>query len=142
MNTLRLTDRIRQGLPAVLAGVLFMLQLCLPAAPEAARLMEAEQLDGNLAKVTGKAPNGIVIDGHSLGSDARFVLVTKTSRIYDLDNTVLELADLKLPCVAEISFYRDAASVDPELTTLRVKEYSPRARARFTMKKPAVRRPE
>jgi hypothetical protein len=85
-----------------------------------------------------------MVAGHSLGGDVRFVLVTQASMMRDLDDALLSLDDLRVPCVAEINVYHAASSsqLDPELVSLKVREYAPRAHQKFTITKPFVRLPE
>ena len=107
-----------------------------------AQLMGKEVLDGNMAMVTGKAPNCITIAHHGFNIPSEYVLLTRMSKIIDINGKKISIKDLKVPCVAEIKFRNYSRSADAELVKLEVKEYAQKTSTVFTIEKSFVRHPE
>ena len=95
----------------------------------------SEKLEGNLARVIGKAPNCVVITDHNFKLHSNNVILNSVSSIYDIDRNKISLKQLKVPCIADANVYQSNRTPDPELIELRVKEYAQHASPNYTMKR-------
>ncbi len=137
-------EKIFKRVLSVLASIalLYGLIASVSGSRASAQLFGEESLGKNMAEVSGKAPNCVIITNHRFEIASNYLMVTPFSSIIDIDGKKISLKDLKIPCVAEIRFRKNRKNIDPELVRLKVKEYAKRTSSRFTMKKPFVRYPE
>jgi len=112
-------------------------------AAEAESLLQAEELGRGRVLVTGKSPNCLMVADHGGAVPGGRVLVTRASRLLDIDDTALSLRALQVPCVARLELSAVYGSPTlPAVRTLRVLEYAPTADAAFTSHDPCQESPE
>lgn len=106
-------------------------------------LLQAEGLGRGRVMVTGKSPNCLMVADHGGAVPGGRVLVTRASRLLDIDDTALSLRALQVPCVAALDLSAVYGSPRlPAVRTLRVLEYAPAADAAFTSRDPCRESPE
>ena len=103
---------------------------------------QAEVLDRGMAEIHKKVPNCIMISHHRFNLKSDNVMVTRHSRIADIDGKSLSFKDLKVPCTVKIRLHQNKKKLDAELISLSVIKYSPNATEKFATKEPFVRHPE
>jgi len=116
--------------------------LLLTGAQAPGELLVEENLSGDMAVVTGKAPNCIIITSHSLNVPSKYLLHSDHARFIDIDGKVRNIKQLKVPCIAKIKFYHNETTPDAELRSLTVTKYDDGASSAYTMPEPFVRQPE
>jgi hypothetical protein len=105
-------------------------------------IFREEVLDNNMAVVSEKRPNCIIITNHRFDIVSNNVLVTTLSSFTDIDGKKISLKDLRIPCVAKITLYQNKKGPDSELISLEVKEYADNTSKHFTKIEPFARYPE
>ena len=107
-----------------------------------AGIINTEQFSGNIVKVTQKYPNCIVVKNHSLDLPSKYIIVTPTSIIKDINGSTVSIENLKLPCAAKLRYYSNRKRPDAELIKLEILEYADKTSTRYKSNKPFIRLPE
>lgn len=101
-----------------------------------ASLMGEEQLPKNKAIIVSKFTNCIVIKNHTMKLPSDYIMVTPTSRLYDINGNSISLSSLKIPCAVSIRYYLKSKGHDAELIDLKVLEYAEKTSAGFKSEVP------
>ena len=121
---------------------LITFSLLLLAGTAGASLLDTEVFEGNTVLVTQKSPNCIMVTSHQLKLPSEYIIVTPTTTIKDIDNTIIKLKNLKLPCAAKIKYALKNKKQDAELIQMEVLEYGEETSKKFKPDDPCLRLPE
>jgi len=104
--------------------MLLLVTLCVGILPIAAPLAHAEFREKGVALIDRKGPNALMFEGHGLKNFVdRYMQVTRLTRFYDENNLPISLADLKIPCQAQILYRKNARTGRPEAISVKVNFY-------------------
>ncbi len=107
-----------------------------------ASVVDISILKGNTVLVTKKYINCIEITSHNLKTPSDCLILTPTSKIYDIDGKKVSIKNLKLPCAAKIKYHIDEKEPDAELIRMDVLEYAEKTSNKFAPGDPWLKLPE
>ena len=104
--------------------VLLLITLCVGILPIAAPMAHAEFREKGVVLIDRKGPNALMFEGHGLKSFVdRYMQVTRLTRFHDENGLPISLADLKIPCQAQLLYRKNARTGRPEAISVKVDFY-------------------
>jgi hypothetical protein len=105
--------------------ILLLAALCVGILSAAAPTAHAAEFrEKGTALIEGKAPNALAFDGHGFKYFVdRYMRITSLTRFYDENGLSISLANLKIPCQAQIHYRRNARTGVPEAISVNVDFY-------------------